>query len=107
MNNVIEATILKRKYKGEDHMIPRILLIPNDMLFDLKWLQFPVRLVFAMSINKSQGQSLSFCGIILENSCFPHGQLYVICSRVGIPTKIFIYEQEKKTKNIVHHKALE
>jgi hypothetical protein len=27
-------------------------------------------------------------------------------SRVGIPIKLFIYAQEKKTKNVVHHKAL-
>ncbi|GBP20086.1 ATP-dependent DNA helicase PIF1 [Eumeta japonica] len=107
MNNVIEATILKGKYKGEDVLIPRIPLIPNDMSFDFKRLQFPVRLAFAMSINKSQGQSLSVCGINLENSCFSHGQLYVACSRVGIPTTLFIYAPENKTKNIVYHKALQ
>jgi ATP-dependent DNA helicase PIF1 len=55
MNNVIEATILKGKCKGEEVLIPRILLIPNDMPFDFKRLQFLVRLAFAMSINKSQG----------------------------------------------------
>ncbi|XP_052750249.1 uncharacterized protein LOC128200537, partial [Galleria mellonella] len=59
LNNVIEATILKGKYKGEDVLIPRIPMIPNDIPFSFKRLQFPVRLAFAMSINKSQGQSLS------------------------------------------------
>jgi ATP-dependent DNA helicase PIF1 len=52
MNNVME--VLKGKYKGEDVLIPRIPLIPNDMPFDFKWLQFLVWLAFAMSINKSQ-----------------------------------------------------
>ncbi|CAH1115442.1 unnamed protein product [Psylliodes chrysocephalus] len=42
MNNVIEATILKGKYKGEDVLIPRIPLIPNDMPFDFKRLKFPI-----------------------------------------------------------------
>jgi ATP-dependent DNA helicase PIF1 len=56
-----------------------------------------------MSINKSQGQSLSVCGIDLENSCFSHGQLYVVCSRVGVPTKLFINSQEK---NVVYHKVI-
>jgi ATP-dependent DNA helicase PIF1 len=46
MNNVIEATILKGKYKGEDVLIPWIPLIPNDMPFDFKWLQFPMQLEF-------------------------------------------------------------
>ncbi|XP_050065047.1 ATP-dependent DNA helicase PIF1-like [Aphis gossypii] len=66
LNNVIEATILKGKYKGEDVLIPRIPMIPTDVPFEFKRLQFPVRLAFAMTINKSQGQSLSVCGINLE-----------------------------------------
>jgi len=70
MNNVIKVTILNGKYKGEDVLIPRIPLILNDMPFDFKRLQFPVRLAFAMSLNKSQEQSLSVCGISLENPCF-------------------------------------
>ncbi|XP_062525428.1 uncharacterized protein LOC134198655 [Bombyx mori] len=107
LNNVIEVTILKGKYKGEDVLIPRIPMIPNDMPFSFKRLQFPVRLAFAMSINKSQGQSLSVCGINLENPCFSHGQLYVACSRVGKPSTLFIYAPEHKTKNIVYQKALE
>lgn len=106
MNNVIEATIIKGKYKGEDVLIPRIPMIPTDLPFDFKRLQFPVRLAFAMTINKSQGQSLEVCGINLEFPCFAHGQLYVACSRVGKPSSLFIYAPQNKTKNIVYEKAL-
>nr|CTR11698.1 putative helicase [Calliphora vicina] len=81
MNNVIEARILKGKYKGVDVLIPRIPMAPIDMPFDFKRLQFPVRLAFTMIINKSQVQSLRVCGINLENACFSDGQLYVACSR--------------------------
>jgi PIF1 helicase. len=59
MSNVIEATILNGKYTGEDVLILRIPLIPNDMPLNHKRLQFPVWLAFAISINKFQGQSLS------------------------------------------------
>ncbi|KAJ8895238.1 hypothetical protein PR048_000563 [Dryococelus australis] len=80
------GTRLAGKYKGEDVLIPRIPMIPTDIPFEFKRLQFPVRLVFAMTINKYQGQSLSVCGINLENPCFSRGQLYVACSRVGKPS---------------------
>jgi hypothetical protein len=84
MKNVIEATIIKGKYKGEDVLISHIQIIPTDLLLDFKRLQFPVRMAFAMTINKSQDQSLQVCGIHLEFSGFKHGQLYVTYSRVGI-----------------------
>ncbi|GBP09385.1 ATP-dependent DNA helicase pif1 [Eumeta japonica] len=97
LNNVIEATILKGKYKGEDVLIPRIPMTPTGVPFEFKRLQFPVRLAFAMTINKSQGQSLSVCGINLKNPCFSHGQLYVACSRAGKPSDLFVYAPEQGT----------
>ncbi|XP_003742881.2 uncharacterized protein LOC100906410, partial [Galendromus occidentalis] len=58
MNNVIEATILNGKCEGEDVLLPRIPMIPTDIPFEFKRLQFPVRPAFAMTINKAQGQSM-------------------------------------------------
>ena len=107
MNNIIEATILNGKFKGEDVLLPRIPIIPTDMPFEFKRLQFPVRLAFAMTINKAQGQSLQVCGLELQNPCFSHGQLYVACSRVGKPSDLFVNAPEGKTKNIVYPQALE
>lgn len=102
MPNVIEATILTGKAKEEVVLIPRIPLIPTDMPFEFKRLQFPVRLSFAMSINKAQGQTLQVCGVNLEEPCFSHGQLYVAWSRVGAPRNLFIYTPHNTTKNVVH-----
>lgn len=106
-NNLIEATIITGKYKGTDVLLPRIPMIPTDLPFDFKRLQFPVRLAFAMTINKAQGQSLQVCGLNLANPCFSHGQLYVACSRVGKPTDLYVYAPDGQTKNIVYPKALQ
>lgn len=105
--NLIGATILTGKSKGEVCLIPRIPMIPTDMPFEFKRLQYPVRLSFAMSINKAQGQTLNVCGVNLEESCFSHGQLYVACSRVGTPSRLFIHDQNGKTKNIVYPNVLD
>lgn len=106
-NNVIEATILNGKFKGEDVLIPQIPMIPNNVPFEFKRLQFPVRLAFAITINKAQGQSLEVCGLDLEHPCFSHGQLYVAASRVGKPSALFVYTHDGKTKNVVYRRALQ
>lgn len=105
-DNLIEATILTGCAKGEDVFIPRIPLIPSDTPFEFKRLQFPVRLAFAMSINKAQGQSLKVAGIDLSTHCFSHGQLYVAASRVGSAKNLFVLAPDGKTKNIVYYRAL-
>ncbi|XP_059051905.1 uncharacterized protein LOC131846585 [Achroia grisella] len=106
-SNLIHATILKGNFKGELVLIPRIPIISTDMLFEFKRIQFPIRLAFAMTIHKSQGQSLAVCGLNLENPCFSHGQLYVACSRVGKPSALFVFAPDKKTKNVVYHNVLQ
>jgi ATP-dependent DNA helicase PIF1 len=106
-SQLIEATILTDCAKGKDVFIPRIPLIPTDLPFDFKRIQFPVRLTFAMYINKAQGHSLKIAGIHLHNPCFSHGQLYVACSRVRHPSNLHILAPGGKTRNIVYPAALQ
>lgn len=105
--HLIEAKIIAGKYTGKSVLIPRIPMISTDLSFEFKRLQFPVRLAFAMTINKSQGQTLKTVGLNLEQPCFSHGQLYVACSRTGDPNQLFVYSPNKKTKNIVYPLALQ
>ena len=74
--------------------------------FRIKRLQFPIRLAFAITINKAQGLSLEKCGIDLNTDCFSHGQLYVACSRVGKPDNLFIYTDNGTAKNVVYSQVL-
>ena len=81
----LDVYILGGEHDGERHFIPRIPLAPpdsNELHAPFRRYQFPVRLAFAMTINKSQGQSLQHVGVSLQPEPFAHGQLYVALSRV-------------------------
>ncbi|CAM1312468.1 Uncharacterised protein r2_g2286 [Pycnogonum litorale] len=70
MPHLLEAQIMTGPGKNQTVFIPRIPLITPDMPFEFKRLQFPVRVSFAMSINKAQGQSLKVTGLHLLQPCF-------------------------------------
>ncbi|GBN30277.1 hypothetical protein AVEN_137089-1 [Araneus ventricosus] len=91
---------------GEDTFFPRIPIIHSDFPFQFKHLQFPVRLSFAMSINKTQGQSLKIVVLDLLKPCFSHGQLYVGSSRVGKANNLYILAPNERIANIVYPEAL-
>ncbi|GBP58755.1 Putative fatty acyl-CoA reductase CG5065 [Eumeta japonica] len=68
---------------GEEVLIPRIPMIPTDMPFEFERLQFPICLAFAMTINKSQGQSLKITlgaklGLIHSLHCDPNKKADVV-----------------------------
>jgi ATP-dependent DNA helicase PIF1 len=107
LKHVIQATIMTGCAKGEDVFIPRIPIIPSDETIPFKRTQFPVKLCFAMTINKAQGQSLRIAGIDLRTPCFAHGQLYVACSRVGKEENLHFLAPNGQTKNVVYQRALQ
>jgi len=98
-----------RRFRGKVVLIPRIRLSPNTetLPMPLKRLQFPVRLAFAMTINKSQGQSVEHVGINLQTSVFSHGQLYVAFLRCTSSLNILVLlpeqsQESRRTLNVVY-----
>ena len=89
--------------------IPFILIENINDSLQFKRKQFPIRLCFAMTINKAQWQTLNYVGIYLREPLFSHGQLYVALSRVrtGNCVKVLNYKDlfnkgdSRLTKNAV------
>ncbi|XP_028798744.1 ATP-dependent DNA helicase PIF1-like [Neltuma alba] len=99
----IKAVALNRTIKDEEVLIHRMDLNPSQsrLPFSMTRRQFSVMVLFAMTINKSQGQLMERVGLYLSTPVFSHGQLYVALSRVksidGL--KILVLDAEKKPTN--------
>ncbi|KAG6527881.1 hypothetical protein ZIOFF_010015 [Zingiber officinale] len=115
--NFINAEIITRPHKDTRYFLHRMPLKSEEnsgLPFELTRKQFPIRLSFALTINKSQGQTIPNVGIFLRNHVFSHGQLYVALSR-GVSeqtTKILVTDGniERRlgvyTRNVVYKDVL-
>ena len=109
LTHIIEATIITGTNIGNRVPIPRIKCVHNirDLHFVFSRKQFPLKVCYAMTINKSQGQSLKKVGVYLPQPVFAHGQLYVSLSRAtsAESIKILILDAAgnvcTKTTNVV------
>ena len=98
--------MLNENGDGDVVFIPRMALDSGleDSPVPFRRLQFPVRLAYAMTINKSQGQTVKHVGLNLSTPVFSHGQLYVALLRCKHPRNIkilFSNQRDTKAMNIV------
>jgi ATP-dependent DNA helicase PIF1 len=78
----ITCEIISESHRGDVVFIPRIDIAPSDsqLPFTLKRRQLPIIPAFAITINKSQGQTYDHVGISLNELVISNGQLYVALS---------------------------
>lgn len=115
---VLSGTIMGGTHAGEQVLLPRIFLTSKDndphQPCQFICLQFPVKLAFAIMVNKSQRQSLTYVGVDLQSyECFGHGQLYVALTRVTSKQNLCLLDPstnefwiDKMVKNVVHKQVL-
>jgi hypothetical protein len=98
--------------RGDNYVfLPRIPFEYGNKKSDLRTafrrIQFPVRLCFAMTVNKSQGQTLDKVGLALhEIQCKSHGQLYTAFSRVRNPKSLLVLCNGTRVLNTVDREVL-
>lgn len=102
-NNSVDCEVLTGSSSGNRVLIPRIKLTSSDSVLPLKIqrFQFPLCLAFAMTINKSQGQSLKKVALHLPKPVFTHGQLYVALSRCTSEAGVKIFIDSSKDQYIL------
>ena len=112
--HVVFCTYLDRERAGPRAPADGVVLLPriccrssedgSFVEFDRK--QFPIRVCFAMTINKSQGQSLGRVGVYLNPEVFAHGQLYVSFTRTTNEDRLWLADdgaaEDANGKGLLH-----
>jgi hypothetical protein len=95
-------------------VIPRIVfhfIMRSGLVIERR--QFPLRLCYAITVNKSQGQTLNKVCLDLREPPFAHRQLYIVASCVRIGQDILVLTRPEHleddralTRNIVYRELL-
>ena len=89
-------------YPPRSYALPRIRFkfqLPFGQSYQMVRTQFPLRLAYALSVNKSQGQEFDKVLYDIVDPAFSHGHTYVASSRIRHFDTIKIYCDEDKIHN--------
>ena len=107
---------IKVKINGAKHNIERVSWRTLEYCYDEKtrkiskqtvaeMIQFPIRLAWAMTIHKSQGQTYKSVTVDLDSGAFVHGQAYVALSRCESLDELYLAEELRASDIIVDRRV--
>uniref|UniRef100_A0A0G4HEZ5 ATP-dependent DNA helicase n=1 Tax=Chromera velia CCMP2878 TaxID=1169474 RepID=A0A0G4HEZ5_9ALVE len=113
----LQCRVITGPRTGKEVLIPRLNLETEQkgkQAFKFHRRQFPVLPAFALTINRSQGQTLERMGLCLASEVFAHGQGYVALSRCGEEEGAKIFNPDEigwitpiQFKNVVYEEILQ
>ena len=104
MKNIGQYRLVLHKLDAWDDDKNKVLILPRIPMkyggqtfpFELTRLQFPLKVAFALTINRAQGQSAKKGGILLPKNVWTHGQIYVAFSQCGNPRNIHVWAEQSQ-----------
>jgi hypothetical protein len=78
----------------------------SGLPFEFTRVQFPMIPAYCVSVHKSQGQSLSRVGLIIDQDSFAHGQVYTALSRTSGWDSIYVLmssDDDYIVNKVYHH----
>ena len=102
--NVVAVRLVGSPPTGDPILVPRICFKQRLNRYDQRSpevtrMQFPLQLCYAITLNKSQGQTLKRVGIDLRDDSFSHGHTYVGFGRVRNRGSIMILVRDHRVND--------
>ena len=104
LENAVVAELTTQPYTR--FILPRIRFhyrLPFSRSFEIVRTQFPLRRAFALTYNKSQGQTLIKVLLDVRSHLFNHGSLYVGLSRVQLYSNVAFFLNDYRIYKCPHN----
>ena len=93
-DDFLKCRVLVGPAKGQTVAVFRMRLTSSTDEVSFERVQFPVRVAYAATVHKSQGQTIDRIGLYLTAPVFCHGMAYVALSRVRSSRNLMVFVKE-------------